>query len=201
MKDEIKPGVYPQGAPPATEIVCIKTKKVFDFCFQQDLVERVFPVTEPGVPSNVDGIIECNVTQTRCTELGRNEVPDKPGFYAVSLQVSVNCAFTVATSNGGQETFARTFTLPKTVVLCTPAGTHLECDVSAVCTCTLESQQRPAGFSTDIVSSLQLWLVVTSYAEVAMLVPSYGLCTPAPYAGATLVHVLPHELLPPRVRT
>jgi hypothetical protein len=198
MPDEVKPGPYPGGAPTATEIACIKAKKVFDYCFHQDVIERCFPVSERDLSSDVEGIARCTVTQTRCTELGRTDMPGKPGFCAVNLQLNVVVEFAIATHNGTQRTFTRTFALPKTVVLCAPTGTQIECDVNAVCTCALETQAGPCGTRTEISCSLQVWLVVTTFAEVAMLVPSYGLCTPAAVTEGPLYgQALPDELLPP----
>ena len=59
------------------DVICIEAKKVFDFCFQEHHVERMFPVT--GVSDHTKVEVECHIDthNITCKEVSPREPVDR----------------------------------------------------------------------------------------------------------------------------
>ncbi len=177
QETRVVPGPVKNGAcPPPREIVVIETRKVFDFCFQEDVLERCFFVAGLGPGAMVTG---CEITDVTCNEiLDREPIPGHEGFFLVSLQVTLELSITIVPEAGAARvTVTRTIAFPKRVALCAPEGTDVTCDVQGTCICTLQPNQE-VGQEPNICCTIQLVVVVTSTANVKLLVPSFGVVVP-----------------------
>jgi hypothetical protein len=178
-QDRIVPGPVRGGAcPPPTEIVVVEARKIYDFCFQEDTLERCFTVAGLGTGATVTG---CEITNVTCSEiLDREPLPDQVGLALVSLQITMTLQITIVpTPNATPITMMRTISFPKRVVLCAPMGTDVTCDVRGTCICTV--QPPTTGQTTaepNVCCTIQLCVVVTSSALVKVLVPSFGIVMP-----------------------
>lgn len=178
----VVPGLCPSdGCPPYDRIECILVEKVYDSCFQID--ERTRDITIgiewPTGPFAVGDFVGCAVTEgadISCTELDR--IPtNEPGLFTVTLAISV--PVTLTNPNAIGETVDTIFTFTKTVTLCAPEGTNINCDDSALlyCNCMITN----VGVDSVIVTcDIQVCVVIRSTLVVQLLVPSYGFCVPAP---------------------
>ncbi len=207
MSDErrrhvVEPGPCPpQGCPPPTEIVCIKTKKVYQECKQADVFELpVNRINPQGVctgdrlnpPSGATAIVDCQVeplfmsfedcdndcspnvdTQESCCEV-------RDGRVRFSLGQPVVVRVTLTFDNGQTRTgcveipeFTKTVGLSR-------AGTHpmFRCEVdmwvNQCLLCFIEEQQGP----DEIRCCINVILAFKLFAEVQLLVPAYGFCQP-----------------------
>lgn len=175
----IAPGPVRGGAcPPPSEIVVVEVRKIYDYCFQEDTLERCFFVPNLGPMATVTS---CQITSVRCCEiLEREPIPDQDGLALVSIQVSLELSIT-AVPGPGQAPVAvcRTVTFPKRVVLCAPTGTDVTCDVRGTCICTVQTPGAGQnGAEPNVCCTIQLCIVVTSGADVKILVPSFGVVMP-----------------------
>ncbi|MGE5673710.1 MAG: hypothetical protein ACM3XM_07460 [Mycobacterium leprae] len=183
-QNPIVPGPVRGGAcPPPSEIVVIEARKTFDYCFQEDQLERCFFVPGLGVGASVTN---CQITNVTCNEiLGREPLPDQTGLALVSLQVTLDLTITILPTAMATTpiTVTRTIAFPKRVVLCAPTGTDVTCDVNGTCICTVQppppATAVAAGVSEpNVCCTIQLMVVVTSSAPVKILVPSFGTVVP-----------------------
>ena len=141
MHDPIIPGPCPPGGcPPTTEIVCIETTKVYDFCFQVERRENVcFNLPESCHP-DPGATAACEITNVNCTEV--NRVPlTTPGFFNVTLLISVTANICIINPLVMAKTaavrqlnecaceFQVSFSFTKTVTLCAPEGTDIDCEI------------------------------------------------------------------------
>jgi hypothetical protein len=80
----IVPGPVSGGAcPPPSELV-VEVRKVFDFCFQQETLDRCFVV--PGLGPGA-AVTDCQITNVTCQEaLPREPLQDQEGLSVVSVQ-------------------------------------------------------------------------------------------------------------------
>ena len=167
------------ACPPPSEIVVIEAQKVYDFCFQEDTLERCFFVAGLGTGATVTN---CEITNVTCMEiLDREPIPDQEGLALVSLQVSIELSITVLpTAAGTPITVMRTISFPKRVVLCAPTGTDVTCDVRGTCICTVQPPVNGQQVTTEpnVCCTIQLCVVVQSTAAVKILVPSFGVVMP-----------------------
>lgn len=174
----IVPGPVRGGAcPPPSEIVVVEARKVFDFCFQEDTLERCFFVSGLGSAATVTS---CEITQVTCSEiLEREPVQDQDGLALVSLQVTLELTITVSPGpNLTPVTITRLISFPKRAVLCAPIGTEVTCDVRGTCICTVQPSTMQTGTEPNVCCTIQLCIVVTSGANVKLLVPSFGIVMP-----------------------
>lgn len=177
QETRIVPGPIRGGAcPPPREIVVIETRKVYDYCFQEDMIERCFFVAGLGTGATVTS---CEITNVACNEiLEREPVPDQEGMALVSIRVTLDISITVVPSpNASPITVTRSVAFPKRVVLCAPPGTHVTCDVRGTCICTVQPQVG-AGTEPNICCTIQLCIVLKTTADVNILVPSFGMVVP-----------------------
>lgn len=177
--NRIVPGPIRGGAcPPPSEIMVVEARKVFDFCFQEELLERCFFVQGLGTGAMVTN---CEITEVTCAEiLDREPIPDQEGLNLVSIQVNLTLSITIVPQpNANPITVRRNIAFPKRVVLCSPTGTDVNCDVRGTCICTLQPAQAQAGGQEpNICCTIQLCIVLQSTAEVKILVPTFGMVVP-----------------------
>jgi len=173
---EVFPGPCTDGhCPEPTEIVCIKTNKVFDFVFQQESRDECFDVPT-ACPNPVSVNCRIDTTRTTCQEVGtRVPVPNSGGLFTVTLLIRVFATINVVDRSGTVCPIDVVLPIVKAVNLCAPSGTSVECDVTAICTCALTT----VGTASRVCCAFQLCLVISAIAMVHLLVPSFGFCVPA----------------------
>jgi len=159
------------------EVICIEVKKVFDLCFQEERVERLFPVPE-NLPTG-HMILDCQIDtdKARCREVSpRQKVDHKKNKFLVCLAIEVPVEITVINAKTGQSAcpvITHTVTILKQVVLCAPHGTDVRCEVTGNCCCVLDRTNNQINCVFNLV------VVVKSTATVQVLVPTLGFCMPA----------------------
>jgi len=133
----VVPGPLRGVCPPVSEIMVLEARKVFDFCFQEDLLERCFNVPQLN---NGAAVIDCEIVDVVCSEINdREHLPDGKGLALVSLQITLTINVTIAPSPHAHPiVLTRTIAFPKRVVLCAPLGTDVTCDVRGTCICTVQ---------------------------------------------------------------
>ncbi len=184
----VAPGPCPPGGcPPPSEIDCIAVDKIFDYCFQQDVVPQVCAPLECG---GTITSMTCTVTAASCSFQG--SVPSStPDLVQATFLITATVSFTVVTTLTTCTT-SGTLALLKTVTLCGPAGTVQSCDLlSASCA-------PPAIVDATICTQVSLCLTFTSTGFVQLLVPSYGYCTPAPCRTLPQLPCPPSTIFPPQ---
>lgn len=192
---EVFPGPCTDGhCPEPTEILCIKTNKVFDFVFQQESRDECFDVpTSCHRPVSVNCRIDPQ--RTTCEEVGtRVPVPNNGGLFTVTLLIRVFATVNVVDASGTVCPIDVVLPIVKAVNLCAPPGTTVECDVTAICTCALTTVAE----RFRVCCAFQLCLVISAIALVHLLVPSFGFCVPAPAAAAERVAPQCPPPLPPQ---
>lgn len=182
MSEQIVPGPCGPGPCPApTEIDCIQVNKVYDFCFEADTSTPTTPLTLPAkcgtVPSTatITGTVS-SVTCTVASSIAILDAAGNPtGFADVTLVVNATVTYTITSAAGATIcTFDDdTFTFVKTIVLCAPSGTTVDCTIPS-------SSVVPSIVNGQVFRTITICLLVSSVALVNLLVPSYGFCTPAP---------------------
>jgi len=182
VADQIVPGpCVDTGCPAPTEIDCIQVNKVYDFCFEADTNSNVCT----GIPEECRELVtptstaSGTVSRVSCTVVGSTPILDtlgnQTGFADVTLMVSVTVDYTLMASNGTILcTFCGSFSFMKTIVLCAPTGTTVDCAVPST------TVSPVAILNGQVCSTVTVCLLVSSVAMVNLLVPSYGFCTPAP---------------------
>lgn len=167
------------GCPPPTEIVCIETLKVYDFCFQNDSIENAcFPIPascSPPVPANVK--IRCSVAGVTSSVLSVSPLspPAPKGFVRVTIQITVNLTFKLLNNDGTTRCiFGASFPFMKTVALCAPKGTDVIVEVAT-------SRCGPCFVlnGNQVCCEVDICMLIQSRAVVKLLIPAYGFCTPA----------------------
>jgi hypothetical protein len=191
--DAIVPGPCPPtGCPPPTEIDCVIVDKVYDSCIQLHDLGIVATDLQPDCFTGAQAGGSCQVTGIACAEAARTQEGD---FATIILSVAVFRTITITNAAGGVIcTFTTTDNFFKTVTLCSPPGTTVNCQlVSATCgPCFLS-----LGGSV-INCPVQICMLITSTASVALLIPTYGFCSPAPCSTAPLLPCPPGALFPPQ---
>ena len=192
-QQQIQPGMCPidpetglPTCPPPDRIECIVVEKVYDSCFQcdtksKDDIEIDFNPGGGGEhwegPFSVGDAIECEPELVQCQEL--NRVPIGDNLFNVTLLITVPVVLT--NPNNDEETESTTFTFVKTVTLCAPQPTNVNCDESFVVNCNcividvVANPQENVGTIT-VSCTITVCLVFKSTLFVQLLVPSYGFC-------------------------
>jgi len=160
----VVPGPLRGLCPPVSEIMVLEARKVFDFCFQEDLLERCFFVPQL---TNGAAVIDCQIVDVVCTEVNdREHLPDGKGLALVSLQITLTINVTIVPATGAQPiVLTRTIAFPKRVVLCAPLGTDVTCDVRGTCICTVQPPVVTNGqviptTEPNVCCTIQLCIVV-----------------------------------------
>lgn len=188
----IQPGPCPpEGCPPATRIECINIDKVYDSCFQLDEHTRTIIVSDFFPTPDVGALVPCSLTpgeQISCEVI--NKTPVDGGFFTVTLRIRV--PVTLTNPEDPTDQADRIFTFVKTVTLCCPEGTGVDCSESTLisCNCVViavaengnNTQAAPVTpiAAVTVECDFQICLVIKCIARVQLLVPSYGFCAPAP---------------------
>jgi hypothetical protein len=188
----VVPGPIRGGqCPPPREIIVVEARKVFDFCTQEDLLERCFFLQGLGQGAMV---VDCQITNVSCQEIMEREpLPGFEGKALVSIQVNLTLNLTVVPDMGQPPVMVqRNISFPKRVVLCAPTGTDVSCDVRGTCICTVQPPSPGAGDGEpNICCTIQLSVTLTVTANVKVLVPTFGMvlpkeCSVAPVLGTTV---------------
>jgi len=184
--------------PEPTEIVCIETVKLYDYCFQSERREGIcFDIPTacyPPVPA--DATVTCTVTHLSCDELARVASLEE-GFFDVTLRICLDVQITITDPGAVTPrcTFTDTYCFVKTVTLCAPEGTDIQCDIPAY-------RCGPCYVmpNNDICCEFDLCILVQARATVKLLVPAYGFCTPAECVtiGKPPLVCPPTDLYPPQ---
>lgn len=176
--DQIVPGPCVDPCPPPTEIVCIETLKVYDFCFQRENIENAcFTIPAACVPPVAASVtVNCAVTTVTSSIVSRAPVPPPapPTFARVTIRLILTMTFTLVRPDGTTLcTFAADFPFLKTVTLCAPVGTDIVVEVRP-------SRCGPCFIlgGTQVCCELDFCVLIQARALVKLLVPSYGFCTP-----------------------
>ncbi|MBE3590116.1 MAG: hypothetical protein IMW98_04740 [Firmicutes bacterium] len=192
LNSQVIPGPCPpEGCPEPTEIVCIETVKVYDFCFQTDTRNNLsFPI--PSSCCHGAATADCFVRDIHCTEISRT--PIDGGLANVTIRVTVTLHFIVFNASGANICeFDATFVFTKTVTLCAPEGTVIDCRVAASA-----CDSFVAGPNVHV--NITLCLLIESTAHVKLLVPSFGFCVPSECVTlpSPPVECPPDNLFPPQ---
>ncbi len=200
---QIIPGQCPpEGCPPPTRIECIVVDKVYDSCFQIEDRSQTTIVTEFFNMVEVGDVVPCALTEGEeisCEEISKTPINDT-GFFTITVLIRV--PLTLTNPEDPTEQVERVFLFPKTVTLCCPEGTEIDCSESTLlfCQCVVTDvipldNQVPEDMQVQQVTpvtpvtplaevmlqcDLQLCIVLKCLSRVQLLVPSYGFCVPAP---------------------
>jgi len=180
LSNRVFPGPCPpQGCPEPTEIVCIETLKVYDFCFQNDTIENAcFPIPAACAPPVTSAVtVVCTITNIASAIVARTPLPPPApvGFARITIRIIITLEFRLLRVDGSTIcTFTTDFPFLKTVALCAPAGTNVVVEVRA-------SRCGPCFIlgGIQVCCEIDLCLLIQSRAVVKLLVPSYGFCVPA----------------------
>ncbi|WP_258361164.1 hypothetical protein [Moorella sulfitireducens (nom. illeg.)] len=189
---QIRPGPCPPGGcPPATRIECISVDKVFDSCFQVEDHTRSIKITDFFPTPDVGDVVPCSLTpgqQITCEAISKTAVGG--GFFTLILRVTI--PVTLTNPGDPDDKVDRIFTFLKTVTLCCPEGTDVDCSESTLisCNCVVTSVADDSGNNqvtpvtpigeVTVECDFQICLVIKCIARVQLLVPSFGFCVPAP---------------------
>lgn len=154
---------------------CIQVVKVYDFCFQtetRDMLHFRIPPECGPVPS--DATVSATVSSVTCSTVSVTAI-GSTGFADVTLLVTVELTITITNSSGVTLcTFLGKFSFFKTIVLCAPSGTTINCESPS-------SAVSPGLMvNGDVLFMVNICLLIQSVATVNLLVPTFGFCTPAP---------------------
>lgn len=200
MADEIFPRkCTPENpCPDPTEIVCIEVLKVYDFCFASERKENVCfdipPACYPPVPP--DATVTCSITAVSCDEISRRPSAT-PGLTDVTLKICVDVTLTITPAGGGLPscTFSDTFCFIKTVTLCAPDGTEVQCEIP-------NFRCGPCFVmpNNEVCCEIDVCILIQAKAVVKLLVPAYGFCIPAECVQVVKPPIVcpPEQLFPPQ---
>ncbi|MBX5477309.1 MAG: hypothetical protein IRZ18_09345 [Clostridia bacterium] len=192
--DPVVPGPCPpQGCPPATEIVCIETRKVYDFCFQTDRLNNlIIPLPDNCPPGGISADVLTG--EATCQVTAFQPVDGTSGLANVSLIVIIPAIVQVVNAQGTILCqFETTITFTKTVTLCAPEGTSVDCRMVA-------GNEAVVLVGRNVHLSLTICLLIESTAQVKLLVPSFGFCVPSECVTlpSPPVECPPENLFPPQ---
>lgn len=157
------------------EVICIEAKQVFDFCFQEERVERSFPVDSIKEGSHVMVDCEIDTQNIICKEVSpRQPVDPKKNKFLICLAIQVPVTLRIVNKVTGHsgKIIKKTITVLKQVVLCVPAGTEVQCEVTGNCCCIFDDE------NDQIDCVFNFCIVIKSKATVQILVPTLGFCMP-----------------------
>jgi hypothetical protein len=150
------------------EVICIEAKRVCDFCFQEQRIERTFPATVT-VPTGTTPMVTCMIDEMNitCREVERREVDSRKNRFLVCLAITVPVRITVDT-----QTITQNVVFLKQAILCAPAGTDIECQVTGDCCCFFDT-------TTSMLNCVfNFCVVIQSKATVRVLIQTLGNCVP-----------------------
>jgi len=199
--NQVIPGPCPkEGCPEPTEIVCIETLKVYDFCFQNDTIENAcFAIPAACMPPVSSAVtVVCSITDIDTVVVARTPLPPPAptGFARITIRIIITLTFQLIKPDGSTLCrFTAQFPFVKTVALCAPVGTDVAVEVRA-------SRCGPCFIlgGTQVCCEIDLCLLIQSRAVVKLLVPAYGFCVPAECVELpkTPLPCPPEPLFPPQ---
>ena len=229
--NKVKPGpCSPRGCPPPTEIVCIKTKKVYQECKRVEPIERVkvHNIYVPPGATDVEcvrvrpGVISCHdapVVNSALPPLTPQSTPGKPvgneilggkkkkrececevGDGTVTLgeikhfpiQITLEFFDRNGMSLGVQTGWAKICIPERTVCLSRAGESQLKCEVDIFLKClmcfledlepntVLSAADERSAFARHVTCCINKIIVFKLFAEVQLMVPSYGFCPEPP---------------------
>lgn len=211
LPNPIRPGPCgPRGCPPPREIVCIKTKKVYQECRQVEPVERVkvYDLDIPSGAADVEcvsitpGVISCEDAHSAWRS-GKKPCPCEcevdEGTVTLEeirnfpVRITVEFFDRNGLSLGRQTGWAKIDVEEKTVLLSRAGEPQLKCEVDIFLTCLLchieeeecttpgESEgPRHSPVRRAVICCVNKVIVFKLIAEVQLLIPAYGFCPEPP---------------------
>ncbi len=200
----------PRGCPPPREIVCIKTKKVYQECKQVEPIERVkvFDIDIPLGAVEVEcirvtpGVISCEDAEASYRGKKKCGCECEVGEGTVTLEeirhFPVRIVLEFYDRNGlslGRQTGWAKIDIPEKTVLLSRAGEpQLKCEVDVFLTCLLcliEEEEPNTVLSENqaegrhpcyrkVICCINKIILFKLLAEVQLLIPSYGFCPDPP---------------------
>lgn len=151
-------------------VICIEAKQICDFCFQEHHIERTFTGTPGQGLSAMCQIDEDNIV---CREVSRREVDSKKDEVLVCLAIEVPVTIMIFNNQGAPvQTITDRVVFLKQAILCAPAGTNIDCQVTGECCCFVDP-------TTGLVTcAFDFCVVIQSAVVVRVLVPILGFCKP-----------------------
>lgn len=162
--------------PEPDRIECISVDKVFDSCYRLEEREREFVL--PFTDLALGDLILCQLTpgqEITGVELSRVDVGE--GFSSVTLMLTVPLTFT--NPNEPTQVENTNFSFTKTVTLNCPAQAGVSGSDSTLVTC-ICVVTAVNDTTVTVACDIQLCMVIKCLMTVELLVPSFGLCAPAP---------------------
>lgn len=164
------------------EVVCIEANKVFDLCFQEHRAERLFTVSDINEQCPVT--VECEIDQQNitCREVSpRKKIDGKKNKFLICVAIEVPVRIRIMNQNTGTciQPINQRLVILKQVVLCAPEGTIIRCEVTGNCCCFFDANNN------QVNCVFNFCIVIKSTATVNILVPTLGVCVPAPCQSVT----------------
>ncbi len=199
----------PTGCPPPTEIVCIETKKVYDFCVNTRTTQECFEIPNPApaphcppTGKTIDRAVPptCGIATESCTLVTSTPVPGRFGFVRAVFDVCFRLDITLTFTDGTTCTFTTDERcITKRAIIFAPPGTTIVCKV-------INRDCGPCRYSrivdtipTEVCCDIALCLEIQSRAKVKLLVPSYGFCIPSECVEFGGIPCPPEPLFPPQL--
>jgi hypothetical protein len=181
------PGLCPeQGCPEPTKVEGILVDKVYDSCFQmENLPPKQLCILAEQNKFAPGALIPCSSKEAviSCVEIERR--PLNNGLFEIDILVKVENMMLHNPFNPSQTLPLDVTPFIKTLTMRCPEGTVVDCSESTVnrCLCTVAEVLPDSCECVDILNvicQIQLCMVVKCMAKVQLLIPSYGICQPAP---------------------
>lgn len=164
--EEVQPGLYPDGTPRTTEVVCVETDKIYDFCYQEHSATRCVAL------AGIDAAARARAELLPAACAVTNRVYGSDGLADVSLTITVPVQVTA-----GNASVPVNFVIFKTVQMAAPLGTVIECEVTGGCLAEAVDMNGD-GIAEELCCMANLYIVLQSKARVKLLVPAFGYCAP-----------------------
>lgn len=207
QQPQIVPGPCPTtGCPPPTEIVCIETTKVYDFCVQTRTDQECYniPVATvtgcPPVGKTIDTTVPpvCTISSTSCTLVSRTQILG--GFARVVFDVCFTLGITLTFTDGTTCTFTTDERcISKRTTIFAPVGTDIVCNIINQDCGPCRYSSFTLGIPAQVCCDIALCLEIQSRAIVKLLVPSYGFCIPSECVEFGVLPCPPEPLFPPQI--
>ncbi|NMB40845.1 MAG: hypothetical protein GX996_02790 [Firmicutes bacterium] len=185
--------------PPLQEMDCLVMEKIFDQCFQENIIVRSFaiPVSSAGSCGNIDltrvDRVECAIIAAKCkvADVGppaNNNLRIVTVRYELDMQISliaervgppeVLCSFETTVEDFYSQ--VQLYIPPPGVHFGPAGGPFLFCEiVSSSCFCSPETL-LPGEPITNVFCTAKICTIVEATAFVKVLVPHLGICTFGP---------------------
>ncbi|MFZ5823266.1 MAG: hypothetical protein ACOY94_02790 [Bacillota bacterium] len=186
------------------ETICIRTTKVYDWCFKNGTTNFVITDLVFPVDTSVVAGVECEITNIACAEINRNQSGGGIAVVTLRKQATFELTFVDAAGNpvpvviGGVDvlTQSRTRFFDEFVQVCAPEDTTVNCEVTdSGCRATLTTVNGTDAVSVDVFvcQSIQV------EAEVKVCVDINDFCVPDVCAQVEKPFACPPtQLFPPQ---